>query len=172
MGVGALLAIAPLLCWLSHGPPPAGADDGKATTETSPAETDSGDHADPAEESDSLGANAACYICHIPFVKEELSKVHLKAKVGCIKCHGLSADHANDENIGATKPDVLFGRKEIGPSCRECHPNHNVPPQKIVARFLQRNVAPKPSPVCTDCHGSHKIERPEEENLNNGNPAR
>jgi len=119
--------------------------------------------ADPAaeaeREADPIWANAACYVCHTPFVREELSKVHVEGKVTCVKCHGLSADHANDENIGATPPDIVFPRDEIDPLCLRCHPTHNVPAQEVVLRFLERRLPATRPPVCTDCHGRHKIER-------------
>ena len=116
------------------------------------------------DETDPLGANAACYVCHMTFVKEELSKVHLAAKVGCVKCHGLSAKHANDENIGATKPDITYKRNQVNAACAKCHGAHNVPARKVVGRFVERRLPAAPSPVCTDCHGAHKIEKgkPEE----------
>jgi hypothetical protein len=117
---------------------------------------------DAAEELDPLGANAACYVCHIPFVKEELSKVHLEGKVTCIVCHGLSAAHANDEYVGATPPDVGFTRDEVDPLCLRCHETHDAPARKVLARFLERGLSVKSPPGCTDCHGSHKIERPTE----------
>ena len=116
---------------------------------------------EPAAEINPLGANAACYVCHIPFVKEELGKVHLKAKVTCHKCHGLSAGHANDEDIGATKPDVVFTRKQVDAMCRKCHDGHNVSARQVVARFISRDLSPKTPVICTDCHGAHKIEPPE-----------
>ncbi len=112
------------------------------------------------EEVHPMMVNAACCVCHIPFVREELGKVHAVARVTCIKCHGLSAGHANDEDVGATKPDVYFARKEVGPMCRKCHENHDVPPEQVVARFVERRLPPKRKTICTDCHGSHKIERP------------
>ncbi len=108
---------------------------------------------------DPLGANAACYICHIPFVREELAKVHLKAKVTCIKCHGVSAAHANDEDIGATKPDHPYRRDQVDRMCAKCHPKHDVPARQVIARFQQRDLPPKKAAVCTDCHGRHHIER-------------
>jgi hypothetical protein len=108
---------------------------------------------------DPLGPNAACYICHMTFVREELAKTHLKADVTCIACHGVSNRHANDENIGATKPDVVFQRDEVNASCRTCHPTHDVPPEAVIARWLERKLTKSP-PVCTDCHGSHRIGRP------------
>ena len=111
-----------------------------------------------------LGANAGCYVCHMTFVKEELSRVHLAAGVGCARCHGPSAAHANDENIGATKPDITFSRAQVNPACRKCHPTHDADPAKIVARWAQvaaKKFAghPPSSPACTDCHGTHKIAR-------------
>ncbi len=119
----------------------------------------------PAEKSgdkiDPLSANATCYICHTMFVREPISKIHFKAKVTCIDCHGLSAAHANDEDVGATKPDVVFGRGQVDAMCTECHEQHDVPAAEVVARFIERRPLPSPI-VCTDCHGRHKIERPEE----------
>jgi hypothetical protein len=112
-----------------------------------------------AAEEDPLGPNGACYVCHMTFVKEELAKTHLAHQVGCVKCHGLSAKHANDENIGETKPDITYPRDKIDASCRECHSEHNVEARKVVARFLERKLSPKTAAVCTDCHGTHKIER-------------
>ena len=107
---------------------------------------------------DPLGANAACYVCHMTYVKEELSKLHLKEEIGCIECHGTSAGHANDENIGATKPDVTFKREQVNTSCRECHEDHNSAPETVIARWIELG-SPKQLPVCTDCHGKHRIEK-------------
>ncbi len=104
-----------------------------------------------------MGPNAACYVCHMTFVREELSRTHLAAKVTCVKCHGVSAKHANDEDIGATSPDRTYERDKVDAMCRKCHETHDVPPQAVVARWLERELA-KPPPVCTDCHGTHGIE--------------
>jgi len=109
-----------------------------------------------------LGANAGCYVCHMTFVKEELSRVHLAAGVGCVRCHGPSAAHANDENIGATKPDITFSRAQVNPACRKCHPTHDADPAEVIARWAQVTAKkfaghPPSSPACTDCHGTHKI---------------
>lgn len=106
---------------------------------------------------DPQGPNAACYVCHMTFVREELSKVHLAAKVDCAKCHGTSAKHANDEDVGATKPDIVFKKHEVDAMCRKCHETHDAPARKVVARFVERKLADDKF-VCTDCHGTHKIE--------------
>jgi hypothetical protein len=106
---------------------------------------------------DPMGPNAACYVCHLTFVHEEMSVVHKAEKVTCIKCHGLSADHANDEDIGATPPDVSYPREKIDAACAECHEDHDVPAAEVLARFVERKLTPRPAPVCTDCHGRHRI---------------
>ena len=105
------------------------------------------------EETNPLGANAACYVCHITFVQEELSKTHLRAKVPCIRCHGLSAGHANDEDIGATPPDVSFKRDQVDAMCIECHKSHAIAAEELAVH--------KRAPICTDCHDSHRIKKPQ-----------
>ena len=89
---------------------------------------------------DPLSVNATCYVCHTTFVWEELSKQHLPEDVTCIECHGVSAGHANDENVGATKPDIMYGREQIDAMCRECHTEHDVPARDVIARALQRKL--------------------------------
>ena len=106
-----------------------------------------------------MGSNAACCVCHMTFLKESMAKSHLKAKVGCVKCHGASANHANDEHIGATKPDIVYRRHQIDPSCVKCHEMHNAPAKDVIARFVERKLPTSPSPTCTECHGMHRIDR-------------
>ena len=128
----------------------------KKTEPTDAEDSDDGAMIDP------LGPNSACYVCHTTFVWEELATVHLPEKITCIECHGLSAAHANDEDIGATPPDIIFKREKIDASCVECHEEHDVSARDVIERFIDRKPPSSP-PVCTDCHGTHKIERPEEE---------
>jgi predicted CXXCH cytochrome family protein len=101
------------------------------------------------DETNPMGANSGCYVCHIPFVREKLSKIHLQAKVGCIDCHGISAGHANDEDIGATKPDITFKHEQVDAMCLKCHHRHDISAE-MTAKY-------KSQPICTDCHGSHRI---------------
>ena len=110
------------------------------------------------DETNPMGANAGCFVCHIPFVREELSKIHLQAKVGCIDCHGISAGHANDEDIGATKPDITFEGDQTNEMCVKCHESHDVGAEEVIARWLERG-SDKKQPKCTDCHGSHRISK-------------
>jgi len=106
---------------------------------------------------DPMGPNAACYVCHQTFIFEPMSAVHKAEKVTCIKCHGLSAAHANDEHVGATPPDVRYPREKVDAACAECHEDHDVAAAEVLARFLERKLTPRPAPVCTDCHGRHRI---------------
>jgi len=106
---------------------------------------------------DPLGPNAACYVCHMTFVGEPLSSVHQAEEITCITCHGLSAAHANDENIGATPPDVRYARGRIDAACLKCHEHHNAQARDVLARFFQRKLPARVRPVCTDCHGRHRI---------------
>jgi hypothetical protein len=124
--------------------------EGKAPGEPPPAAA--------AEPLDALSANLACYVCHTTFVEEELAKTHLKEQIGCIKCHGLSDKHANDENIGATKPDIIFQRRQVNANCAKCHEGHDAPAQAVIARFLDRKLPADRAMICTDCHGMHKID--------------
>ena len=105
---------------------------------------------EPDGEVDALGTNAACYVCHMGFVKEQISKVHLSEDIGCIHCHGISAPHANDENIGATPPDMTFERGEVDTMCLKCHSRHEISAEEL-AKYQSH-------PVCTDCHGSHRLD--------------
>jgi len=109
------------------------------------------------ESDDQLPPNAACYVCHMLFVGEQISRLHAAADVPCIRCHGLSAAHANDENIGATPPDHTYKRHQVDAQCSQCHKRHNASARAVVARWLERKLDPNKPPVCTDCHGHHRI---------------
>jgi len=145
-----LLVLAAVL-WAADEPP------GVAAKPAPPATTASA--AEPPPEMDPLSLNGACYVCHIPFVKEELAKVHLAEGISCAKCHGLSDKHANDENIGATKPDIVYSRDKVDKSCEECHDTHDAPATKVLSRFSERKLSLQNPVICTDCHGTHKIDR-------------
>jgi predicted CXXCH cytochrome family protein len=135
------------------------ADDPAGTSATSKPPDAAAPSDAPPPETDPLGMNGACYVCHIPFVKEELAKVHLAEGISCAKCHGLSDKHANDENIGATKPDITFPREQVDAGCEKCHETHDAPATKVLARFVQRKLSLQTAAICTDCHGAHKIDR-------------
>ncbi len=137
--VGIIVGCTPLIYLCSCNPSPVATAVGDANVSTQ------------FDETNPLGANAACYVCHMTFVKEELSKTHLRAEITCVRCHGPSAGHANDEDIGATPPDISFKRGQVNAMCLNCHESHDIDPEEV--------VADKDTPVCSDCHGTHKINR-------------
>ena len=95
---------------------------------TTPMPQETGDDAADEGYLDPLGPNAACYVCHVTFVDEPLAVEHLQAKITCIDCHGTSQGHANDEDIGATPPDIVIKRPQVNRSCRKCHKGARCPP--------------------------------------------
>lgn len=159
---------------LAHGPsfrsvvagPAEPAPTKEKSVEEKSADQDDDDESDEDAEDggmmDPLGPNAACYVCHMTFVFEPLARTHLPEKVTCIKCHGLSAGHANDEDIGATKPDITFTRDKVDASCGKCHKEHDVKPREVIARWIEIG-APEQKPICTDCHGMHRIDQADQE---------
>ncbi len=102
--------------------------------------------------------NSACFVCHGNFQEESMVAVHAKENVGCMKCHGASRAHRNDED-NVTAPDKMFAPARIDNACRECHEDHNASARKVIAMFQARfsaNTDPK-KVVCTDCHGEHRL---------------
>lgn len=108
--------------------------------------------------------NSICLVCHINFETEQIASKHLGKGITCAACHGISSEHANDEEAAA-KPDILFGRAEVDGSCRKCHAAHKDP--KAVAKFLAEWKGKRrpqgrlilANAVCTDCHGLHRLPR-------------
>jgi len=102
--------------------------------------------------------NMACFVCHAGYRGEFLAERHAKANVSCVKCHGDSFAHRNDEN-NTTPPETMYPAEKIDPFCQGCHETHDIPPKKIIARWKEVNVG-KSDPsgiVCTDCHGEHRM---------------
>jgi hypothetical protein len=108
--------------------------------------------------------NQACLVCHANYESEPFVDVHAKSNIGCVKCHGLSSAHCNDEGL-VTPPDEMFGpdamkdHAAMKKLCGKCHDDHNVPADQVIARWQQRCPAKtKPEEiVCTDCHGQHRL---------------
>lgn len=104
--------------------------------------------------------NFACYVCHGNYEGEELAEIHAKEGYGCIKCHGESLAHRDDEDH-LTPPDVMFPAEKIDAACADCHDTHDAPAKKVIERWQQR-CPQKTKPeqlVCTDCHGQHRLEK-------------
>ena len=106
--------------------------------------------------------NVACLDCHMDFADELISAKHLDKGFACTACHGESIAHGEDEG-NVTKPDVLFGRTQITPFCRQCHPTHKSGAEydafvkKWRGQRRPTGVMLLDDATCTDCHGRHAL---------------
>jgi hypothetical protein len=101
--------------------------------------------------------NESCYVCHGDYREEPMVIEHAKVNVGCVKCHGSSYAHRDDED-NITPPDVMFAPEKIEPGCKTCHDTHDASAVKVITRWQER-CAQKTNPkdlLCTDCHGAHR----------------
>jgi hypothetical protein len=135
-----------------------------------------------AEESQSEkpNANSKCYVCHPGMKTEEISTIHVAMGVSCDVCHGPSTEHMHDEML-MTEPDLLYGRSEVEKMCSNpsCHKpgegrevygwqDHKNPDaveaffEKWTGRIRPNGRAVSHHSVCTDCHGTHNINKPVE----------
>jgi len=121
--------------------------------------------------------NAKCYVCHPGLKTEEMTTVHLDMDITCDECHGPSVEHMHDEML-MTEPDLLFGRAEVNKMCSNptCHKpggerdvyglkDHKDPVtaeafmKKWLGRTRPNGRAITPDSVCTDCHGTHNLDK-------------
>jgi hypothetical protein len=102
--------------------------------------------------------NHACFVCHTNYQDEWMAVEHANANVGCVKCHGESIAHRNDEN-NITPPDIMYPAEGIDTACVKCHETHNAPAKKVLARWKERCAAKTDFNllICTDCHGDHRL---------------
>ncbi len=122
--------------------------------------------------------NSKCYVCHPGLRTEELTTVHLEMGVTCDECHGPTIEHMHDEML-MTKPDFLFGRAEVNKMCSNptCHKpggerivygfeDHKdiaavkAFHKKWLGRTRPNGRAITSDSVCTDCHGTHNLDKP------------
>ena len=112
----------------------------------------------PADPKKPRADNSACYVCHGNFQDELMVTAHAKENIGCVKCHGSSLAHRNDED-NVTAPDKMYASARIDNACRKCHEDHIASARKVIAMFQARfpaNTDPQ-KVVCMDCHGEHRL---------------
>ena len=135
--------------------------------------------ANEAEEpsAEEAGGNSKCYVCHATMKTEAITADHLAMDITCDQCHGPSIEHMHDEML-MTEPDLLFGRSEVRKMCSDpsCHApgegrieyglqDHKDPakvqkfPDEWQGRTRPNGRAIMKNPVCTDCHGTHNIDK-------------
>jgi len=104
----------------------------------------------------SAGKKVACYECHIDFKGEPLAAVHARAGVTCVRCHGTSQPHMNDE-VRKTPPDAIFRGAAMQVFCLTCHdPAKHAAVEQHAAERARVAAGGKPR-SCTTCHGEHKL---------------
>ncbi len=108
-----------------------------------------------------LKINEACYVCHGNYREEPMAVEHAKQDVSCMKCHGPSLAHRNDED-NITPPDKMYALAKVEAGClAECHDSHDAPAREVLKRWQER--CPQKTDftqvVCTDCHGFHRLPR-------------
>ncbi|MGB2824048.1 MAG: cytochrome c3 family protein, partial [Phycisphaerae bacterium] len=99
-------------------------------------------------------ANATCMECHIDFDTEEIVVVHGTHGVTCVRCHGPSRAHMEDE-VRKTKADVTFRGQAMRLFCLTCHKPEKHRRVRNHAAELAR--PPHERRACTACHGEHKL---------------
>ena len=93
--------------------------------------------------------NSYCFVCHLDYQTEPLAENHRAHGIGCVKCHGPSDAHVEDEEA-ETAPETMYSRSRINPACHGCHAEPVLPPQC-------RSAVSAAAGVCTDCHGEHRL---------------
>jgi uncharacterized CHY-type Zn-finger protein len=155
-GVGsAQVSVAPGPEVKASAPPPLQVEQGAPLLLDEPAEEVTAPKTDPEHPA---ADNAKCFVCHANFKEEPFVLWHAKANIGCVRCHGNSADHIADEN-NLTPPNAMYWPSRVGLSCYGCHPEHKAPARDVILRWQER-LAGKADPkrvLCTDCHGEHRL---------------
>jgi hypothetical protein len=101
--------------------------------------------------------NSRCFVCHVNYMQEDIAVVHARADIGCAGCHGQSDEHIADESWASggngTAPDIMYLPAKINPFCMSCHAKYKIDTDQHKPLFENFEKM-----VCTDCHGSHRLE--------------
>ncbi|MHC4331226.1 MAG: cytochrome c3 family protein [Planctomycetota bacterium] len=157
----------------TEGPPPLVVDTSAPLLLDEPTEEE---EASAAATTEAAAENMACFVCHANYRDEFIAQRHAKADVGCVNCHGDSFAHRNDEN-NTTPPETMYPAEQIDPFCQGCHDAHDIPPKKIIARWIKQK-AKKPNATCEGCHKEDDVPpekvvaRWKERDLDKSDPAR
>jgi hypothetical protein len=93
-----------------------------------------------------------CDLCHIDVADEMVGTRHLAKGIGCVRCHGPSRGHVQDEN-NQVRPDRVFARNDVDKFCGKCHRCKRPEAAK------PRDRSKAADKTCTECHGSHRVVR-------------
>lgn len=91
--------------------------------------------------------NFLCLDCHLNYGFDPFAEGHRKAGIGCVRCHGESEAHLEDEEA-TNAPDRMYAKERIDASCLGCH---------ALAQLRSSCVIDANKRVCTDCHDTHRL---------------
>jgi hypothetical protein len=101
--------------------------------------------------------NSRCFVCHVNYMQEDIAVIHARADIGCAGCHGESDEHIADESWASggngTAPEIMYPKPKINPFCMGCHTKDKIDTEQHKPLFEDVEKM-----VCTDCHGSHRLE--------------
>ena len=146
--LGLALILAACVAWGMSRAADAAPDEPVApAADTKPATPPPGE-VEPREAAD----NSFCYVCHLNYEneKEKLVAVHEPEGVGCETCHGMSAQHSQDED-SLVPPDIIFASNKVASFCVQCHEKRDLlEGDEAHEKFFAGET--EPEKTCTSCH--------------------
>jgi hypothetical protein len=138
-------------------PEPAGDDDPPLLLEDEPPLLLADAEEEYAPPSGPVADNSRCHVCHITYVREDISVIHARANIGCGDCHGDCDAHIADESWAwggnGTPPEIMYPAAKINPFCMGCHPEDEIDTDQH--RDFLSGIAEEKH--CTHCHGDHRL---------------
>lgn len=92
--------------------------------------------------------NHLCLDCHLNYGYDPFAEGHRKAGIGCVRCHGASMEHLEDEEA-LNSPDRMYAKERIDESCLGCHKLSGLRSSCVID--ANKNI-------CTDCHDTHRLD--------------
>jgi len=117
-------------------------------------------HVDGGQVADSVHGKAdlGCVACHADITGYPHGNT---GQIGCSQCHGNGSDYTLP--VSVTLP-YASGREmtlALNETCRRCHEEQFTNTQDSAHTHVLAS-GNEDAPVCTDCHGSHDIHRPDQ----------
>ena len=113
-----------------------------------------------------------CFKCHADQKKLFAASAHAQAGLSCVDCHGGDPKVADESAHVTDNFKRPANKREIAEFCASCHSDvRKMNPYGLPTDQLDRYKTSKHGEalfgkndqnvaVCTDCHGTHKIEKP------------
>lgn len=125
-------------------------------------------HEDVKSEEHNVHSKVNCQDCHNAHYSSPAKEIKNNQTEFCTKCHTQKNVTVFKNNIHAQKNVqcsdchqkghgvVSITKSEVSKTCNKCHKNAHEKLDNILNKSMMRTGSSN-APVCTDCHGSHKI---------------